>query len=252
MPITRFVVLISRHWAPSAIVGAALAATALVFLFFRPAYHPKGENSLLKVDMSRYPAASDGWTWADGQPGFRFGEHEDEWNLGQVQAGELAPARGAARRWGVAPASVRLVDAIRLGPDDLNLIVAGTDASDHTCLGFVIRGERVEFFCSGRLADISAFLLVLRPAYASDGDALFVEGIPDGDVTKVVVDAPPEWPNAAVYDRRPGGGSYWGTFGASLASAHALDVTVSRENGAAVHVRIDSTLPGNRVIPIPG
>jgi hypothetical protein len=236
---------------PAVVVGAALAAIAVLFVFFRPEFHPKGEDSLLKVDMSRYPAASDGWTWARGQPGFRFGEHEEEWNLSEVQAAELAPARAAARPWGVAPASVRLVDAIRLGPDDLSLIVAGTDASDHPCLGFVMPNEPVEFFCSGRLADISAFLLVLRPS-AYDGDALFLEGIPNGDVTKVVVDAPPEWPNATVFDRRAGGGSYWGTFGVSLANAHAMDVTVSRENAAPIHVRIAAALPGDRVIPIPG
>ena len=81
---------------PAVVVGAALAAIAVLFVFFRPEFHPKGEDSLLKVDMSRYPAASDGWTWARGQPGFRFGEHEEEWNLSQVQAAEVAPARAAA------------------------------------------------------------------------------------------------------------------------------------------------------------
>jgi hypothetical protein len=53
-----------RHPAPIAVVAAALAATAVVFAFFRPEYHPKGEGSLIKVDMSRYPAPSDGWHMA--------------------------------------------------------------------------------------------------------------------------------------------------------------------------------------------
>ncbi len=60
------------------VVGATLAAIAVVFVFFRPEHHPKGEDSLLKVAMSRYPAASEGWTWAGGQPGFRFGERRGD------------------------------------------------------------------------------------------------------------------------------------------------------------------------------
>jgi hypothetical protein len=103
--------LVSRHPAPVAVVAAALAATAVVFGFFRPQYHPKGEDSLVKVDWSLYPPASSGWNWAGGQPGFRFGEHEEKWNFSEVQAAELAPARAAARRWGVAPPSVRLIGA---------------------------------------------------------------------------------------------------------------------------------------------
>ena len=125
-----------------AIVGIALAAVATVFVFFRPAYHPKGEGSLIKVDWSLYPPPAGGWTWADGQPGFRFGEHEDQWNFSGVQAAELAPARAAARRWGVAPASVRLLNAVRLGPHDLSMVVAGTNAADRTCIGFVRRTSR--------------------------------------------------------------------------------------------------------------
>ena len=143
-----------------------------------------------------------------------------------MQGADLAPARAAARRWGVAPESVRLVDAIRLGPHDLNLIVAGTDASDHTCLGFVVTDEPVEFFCSGRLSHVSAVLLVLRPSYAGGG--LFVEGISSAAVTKVVIE---DGPGAPVFDRKAGVVSYWGTFGVSLMDADSVTITVSRETG---------------------
>src|SRR3954467_7427535 len=89
--------LLSRHPLSISIVLAALAACAGVFLFARPQYHPpQPEGSLFKVDMSRYPTASSGWRWSNGQPGFRFHMHEEEWNLSGVQAAELAPARAAA------------------------------------------------------------------------------------------------------------------------------------------------------------
>lgn len=232
---------------PAVVVGAALAAIAVVFVFFRPGYQPKGEDSLLKVDMSRYPAPSGGWTWAAGQPGFRFGVHEEEWNLSGVQGADLAPAHAAARRWGVAPESVRLVDAIRLGPHDVNLIVAGTDASDHTCLGFVVTDEPVEFFCSGRLSHVSAVLLVLRPSYAGGG--LFVEGISSAAVTKVVIE---DGPGAPVFDRKAGVVSYWGTFGVSLMDADSVTITLSRETGTPVRKTVDTTSDGDQIIPIPG
>jgi hypothetical protein len=64
---------LARYPLSASVVLAALAATASVFLFARPQYHPKGEGSLVKLDLTKYPPASHGWRW-DAPPGFRFGE----------------------------------------------------------------------------------------------------------------------------------------------------------------------------------
>jgi hypothetical protein len=243
--------LVSRHWAPAALVGTALVVTAVVFVFFRPAYHPHGENSLLKVDMSRYPAAGEGWTWAGGQPGFRFGEHEEEWNLSAVHAAELAPARAAARRWGVAPASVRLIDAIRIGPGDLNMIVAGTNAADHTCLGFVTPEAPVQYFCPDRLKSTSALLLVVRGApFEMDDQTIepaWIMGIERSDVERIVADQPPDW-NQQELSRM-----YWGAWELSLGpSSQDAVVTVHLRDGRVRRAAVNPALPGDRVISIPG
>jgi hypothetical protein len=244
-----------RHPAPIAVVAAALAATAVVFAFFRPEHHPKGEGSLIKVEMSRYPATSDGWTWPDGQPGFRFGEHEEEWNLAGVQGAELAPARAAARRWGVAPSSVRLIDAIRLGPHDLNLVVAGTNAADRTCLGFASPGAPVDFYCPERLRSQAAVLMLTRggpvTANGTTYEPAWLTGIERSDVLRIGVDQPFDWNDVGVFDR-PSGHSYWGTWELSLGPSPDVVVTAYLRDGSVRRAAVDLTRPGDRVIPIPG
>jgi hypothetical protein len=242
--------LIARHPAPVAVVAAALAATAVVFAFFRPQYHPKGEDSLIKVDMSRYPPPSSGWNWTGGQPGFRFGEREEEWDFSGVQAAELAPARAAARQWGVAPSSVRLLDAIRIGPGDLNMIVAGTNAADHTCIGFVTPGTPVEFYCPDRLESQSGLLLLVKSRpYQFEGQKLqpaWLMGIQRADVERIVVDQPFD------RNRQAMGYSYWGAWELSLGQSPDAVVTAYLRDGTVRRAAVNLTRPGDRVIPIPG
>ncbi len=216
-----------------------------MFTFFRPEYHPKGENSLVKVNWSLYPPASSGWTWANGQPGFRFGEHADKWPSAGFTAAELAPGRTAARRWGVAPASVRLLDAIRIGPQDVNMIVAGTDAADHTCIGFVTPSNPVEYACPERLGLQSAFVF-LTHGVASP----WLLGIARADVTRIVVAQPPNWTDQTVFSREQG--SFWGTWELSLAESPNVKVTAYLDDGRVRSVVLDPGRPGDRVIPIPG
>jgi hypothetical protein len=246
--------LVSRHPAPGAVVAAALAATAVVFDFFRPQYHPKGEDSLVKVDGSLYPPASSGWNWAGGQPGFRFGEHEEKWNFSEVQAAELAPARAAARRWGVAPPSVRLIGAMRLGPHDLNMIVAGTNAADKTCIGFVTPSAPAEYFCPPRLGSQSGFVLAMPRSWQSGGvlrHPAWLLGVVRADVTRVGVDQRLEWEDETVLDAA--NGSYWGTWELSLADfGRSATVTVYRKDGKVTSRTVDVQTRGDRVIPIPG
>jgi hypothetical protein len=239
--------VLARYPVSISVVLAALTATTAVFLFARPQYHPKGEGSEVKLDLSKYPPAAEGWHW-DAQPGFRFGEDEDEWNLSQVKPTELTAVRAAARRNGIAPASVRVLDAIRLGgPRDLSLIVAGTNAAAKTCLGFATPTS-TSFSCPPDLYDESAFLLVTTRNRAQAGLPTFLTGIASGDVTRVVVNQPDDWPNVGIYRREQG--SAWGTFELSLSNGKGVDVTVVRADGGSRTVHIDETTPGDRVVAI--
>jgi len=246
--------LLSRHPAAVAVVAAALAATAVVFGFFRPGYHPKGESGGVKVDWTRYPPASEGWTWAAGQPGFRFGEHEEEWNFSGVRAAELAPARAAARRSGVAPASVRLLGAIRLGRNDLNMIVAGTDAADETCIGFVTPNQPVKYLCPPRLDAASGFVFAVSRTWTIDGVArhpAWLVGIARSDVDRLAVDQPSDWNDETVLDSADH--SYWGTWVLSLAdSRRPATVTAYREDGDITSTAIAVGTQGGRITEIPG
>jgi hypothetical protein len=246
--------LLARHPFSSSVVLAALAATAFVFLFARPEYHPAGQGTEVKLDLSKYPPAAHSWTWEDGQPGFRFADDNGVWNLSQVEPAELAPVRVAARRWGVASHSVRLIDAIRLGPRDLTMIVAGTNAADHTCLGFVMPSEAPAFYCGERLDAVSAFVLVTtRGPFASEGKTVhptFLTGIANGDVTRVVAEQQPDWPHAGVYDRKQG--SPWGTFQLSFSDSHGIRVSAYGRNGLVASVPIDIVMPGDRLLTIRG
>jgi hypothetical protein len=244
--------LISRHWVPAAIVGAALAATAVVFMLFRPEFHPKGEDSLVKLDLSKYPPASENWVWQHGQPGFRFGDEEDKWNISGLKPAEIAAVGPAAARNGVAPSSLRPIESIRLGPGDLSMIVAGTNAADTTCLG-IVTPSSTSFFCPPKLQDESALVFVTtRPNFESGDQSIhptFINGIVRGDVTRVVVTQSDEWPNGSTYDRELG--SLWGTFGLSLSDGRGIDLSVVR-GGVVRTVHINETAPGDRVIAIPG
>jgi hypothetical protein len=245
------VTFVARYPIPICVLLAAFAAIAAVFLFARPQYLPKDEGTEVKIDLSKYPPAADGWRWADGQPGFRFGEDEEAWNVSKVKPAELAAVRPAARRNGVAPSSLRVVDSIRLGPRDLSLLVAGTNAADKTCLSFVAP-SKTSFYCPPKLHDQSAFVLVsTRPAFegdATNAQPTFLTGIVRADVKRVVVDQPQDWPNTGIYDRERG--SPWGTFELSLASGRNIDVTILRENGASSTVHIDETTPGDRLVAV--
>jgi hypothetical protein len=252
-PIQAAMAALARYPISISVVLAALAVTAAVFVFARPQYHPEGEGSDVEIDVSQYPPAADGWHWADGQPGFRFGEDEEAWNISQVKPAELAPVRAAARPNGIAPASVRVIDSIRLAPGDLSLLVAGTNSADKTCLGFATP-SKTSFYCPPRLGSQSALILVTtRAPFETSGKTMyptFITGIASGDVSRVVVNQSEEWPNGAVYDRERG--SLWGTFELSLATGRNIDLTVLRENGAARTVHIDETTPGDRLISIAG
>ena len=78
---------------------AAIGTIAALFVFARPQYYEPHPGKT--IDLSGYPAPAHGWTWQDGQPGYRFGEKEQDWNLAQLKPAELAPVRAAAARLGM-------------------------------------------------------------------------------------------------------------------------------------------------------
>src|SRR5207248_9516095 len=131
------------------IVLAAFAATGAVFAFARPEYHPPYRGR--QVSLARFEAPAERWTWEDGQPGFRFGDHEADWNISQLRPSELARASAAASRFGVDPLSVRPLHAQRLAPHDLLVLVSGSGRSGKTCLGAVVPRRPVEFVCAPKL-----------------------------------------------------------------------------------------------------
>ena len=100
------VALLVRYPLSSTIVLAAVAAVASVFLFARPQYHPPGQGSEVKVDLSKYPAASDGWAWDDVRPVY------DDLMAGQIAEatekrghGDLAALLASGETWTIADGS---------------------------------------------------------------------------------------------------------------------------------------------------
>src|SRR5439155_12703486 len=83
-----------RYPASTALCIAAICAIAALLVFARPQYHDPSPGRV--IDLSGYPAPARGWTWQDGQPGYRFGQKEQDWNLAQLKPAELAPVRAAA------------------------------------------------------------------------------------------------------------------------------------------------------------
>ena len=130
------------------------------------------------------------------------------------------------------------------------MIVAGTNAADHTCLGFVTPDDPVQYYCPDRLASESALVLLVRGTpYETDGKTLtpaWLLGIQRADVTRVTVDQPPDWNQLDLP------ATYWGTWDLSLGHSNDAVVTVHLRNGRVRRAAVDLTRPGDRVIPIPG
>jgi hypothetical protein len=217
------------HRLSVAIVLAAFVCTAGVFLFARPEYKPlQGEE----IRGDKFKAPIEGWTWADGVPGFQFGRDEEHWNFSLLRPNELADARAAASRFGVDSASVRPLVAQRLGMNELSVILAGRNASGRTCLGFVLPRKPVAYTCP---RDQAGFVVVAaRPEFGTGlgrGFPFFLTGVSRGDVERVVVTAPSVWQVVhrngsvtykprrveTVYHR---GDGWWGTFTLSLSNSY--------------------------------
>src|SRR5206468_3382499 len=98
-----------------------------VFTFAKPEAPGYGHRSELKVPSS--PAPDHGWTWSGGAPGWLPADMSADLRefYGNVWTTDLAPARAAAAKAGIAPASVRVLRSMRVASRNGFLaIVAGS------------------------------------------------------------------------------------------------------------------------------
>lgn len=216
-----------RHPISLAIVLFAVAATAGVFVFARPGYHPRSGTSV-KVP-AKQPAqdasGAAGWVWPDGTPGWAAGYTLKGYNLSSVQPVEIQAAQLAAARDVLDAGNVRVVDSLRPGRTGALAILAAPtlyQAPVRVCLAAILVGDApVRWQCPGATssADDLAHSRVLVAATVLDwsrpgtaGNPLYLVGVARGDVYRVVLHMPGR-PAETLYTR----GTTWGQFDAAVA-----------------------------------
>ena len=215
--------LFAQHRLAAAIVAAALAATAGAFLFARPEYRQPSQGEKLVFPEAKPPV--EGWTWADGTPGFQFGQDHDRWNISNLRPAELAAARAAAHDAGVDPASLGVLQVSRTQPHGRpQALVAGAGPAGRTCIGAQLERGPVSFLCAPQLDDDLGLVLADASPPQAGIHSMFLTGVVRADVTRVTVTTsgmtyvdhtgakPIVRPFGAqtVYTRRSEG--WWGTF----------------------------------------
>lgn len=218
--------MVARYRLSLGIVALAVSATAGVFLFARPEYRGPGSGDV--KPLAYVSPASRGWTWPLGTPGFRLGRDESRWNMSGIHWRDLWGLRLAARRAGVDPQSLRVIDAARLEPGPRErpfLLVGGRDSSGRTCIGAQPGDGTPQMLCPAQLRGVAAVVLASpRQAGPSGMRAIFVDGVVSAAVTRATItttgatnvvvragrrDARPEGP-VTVFDRASYGHT-WGT-----------------------------------------
>jgi hypothetical protein len=216
-------VLQLRHPLALMIVAGALAAMAAVFSFIRPQYQAPDYGGRT-IDLSGFPPPAHGWTWKDGQPGYRFGVREEDWNMSNLQPSELVPLQRAAQRLGLR--DVRPLTAQRYAPHRLGIMVAATNRADQTCLGFALPERAISFACP---RDAAAFVAVVP-----NSTGAFIFGIARADGRSVTVQQAGMPPQATF-----GGHGNWGVFSVTLGGRQAqLNV-----GGRRVQLQLDASSP---------
>jgi hypothetical protein len=254
--------LLRAHPAPLAVVLAAFAAVAWVFLFARPEYRsPHGDGH--PVDGTAYRAPVSGWTWRGGSPGEMNDGETADYLLGRPDRADLAPARRAAARAGVDPASVRplRVAHYRPGPHGFAAILAGRGAGGRTCLGFVVPGHGTSFLCPQRQkAFVIATAFPVQHSWVGDGYEMSLLGIASGALrpgTEGENSVTTEWRSGSprlvrrrlaqdVYQKR---GGWWSTFADTLNGDRPwqADVVIRGEHGRLATLPIRMSGPGSRL-----
>ena len=163
---SEYVTALLQHRLAVLIVAAALAATAGVFLFARPQYHPPKCEGCGKVLHVSAPRPYHGWQWRDATPGFHFGEQHNEWR----------------------------VDS-RVGPNDIpagaGVLKALTDRPKRTevfwhdgrCVGVTFENGGRQRLCNLKTPFV---LLAHAEPHTQQNWNMFVIGIARADVSKIV------------------------------------------------------------------
>jgi hypothetical protein len=228
--------LFTRHLIPVAVVAAALVATAGVFTFARPAYHPASGMTTIKLPAK--PPAADasgaaGWVWPDGTPGWTPGYTvlHGEVNVSGLQPVEVEAAQLAAARNILDASKVRVLSAIRANRSGVLAILAAPTVGStpvKTCLAAVLQGDApVVWQCPGAtptrgdlansrvLVAAAVFTWRSRTPGAKPQHPLYLAGVARGDVYRVVLHAPGTMP-MTLYTR----GKTWGEFSSASPAPH--------------------------------
>ena len=219
--------LLARHPMPVAVVAVALVATAAVFTFARPEYHPAG-GGMKSFTLPMKPPAADasgaaGWVWPDGTPGWVPGYTvmDGTYNVSGLQPVEVQVAQLAAARNILDASKVRVVSSIRGNRNGVLAILAAPTVGvkpEKTCLAGMLLGDApVVWQCPGArpgpgdLANARVLVAAATFTWRAPGrkpeHPLYLAGVARGDVYRVVLHAPGVIPRE-LYVR----GSTWGEF----------------------------------------
>jgi hypothetical protein len=228
------------------------------FVFARPQYRPPHQGTTIRIP-DKQPAQDaggrQGWTWAEGVPGWEPGQKIGDYRVSGVQSIEVDPARLVAARMGLDAEQVRVVTAMRQMPGVGPLAIyaapsayASYESKAIVCLGVDLPGAATtQWFCPGSThpgPDVArSHVLVaasaLEQRFTSGEVALGLVGLARGDVYRVVLHIPgqKQLPNATLYDR----GKTWGQFETAVAIPAGAGVPELRVYAAKG--RLVQTLP---------
>lgn len=202
--------LIARHPLPAAIVAVAVALVAGSFVVARPQYRPPSQGETIKVPPEH---GANGWTWADGTPGWKagtmVGKHHD-FNISGVQPVEIAAAQLAAAHALLDADGVRVLDSVRVDKKGPLAILAAPQVGvtpAGTCLAVMLRGHApVTWRCPQDLVHTHVIVGATAQAGAAGLRPLFLVGVARGDVRRIVLES--------AEGRRPiyTKGTTWGQF----------------------------------------
>jgi hypothetical protein len=220
------VALLARFPFSIAVVAVALAVTAGMFAFARPAYHP--QRGLTIKLPPKHPAndasGAAGWVWADGTPGWEPDYTVKGYNVSGIQPVELQAAQLAAARNGLDASDVRVLASTRADKHGVLAIVAAPTLEEspvRTCLAAVLEGDApVAWQC--RLGAAPVLVAATRTRW----NALYLVGVARGDVHRVVLDVPGQAP-WELYSR----GQTWGQFDAAVSGARGALLKLYERRG---------------------
>jgi len=237
------VALLARFPFSFVVVAVALAVTAGVFAFARPAYHQR-QGLTIKLPAKQPAddaAGAAGWVWTDGTPGWPAGYTLKGYNVSGVQPVELQASQLAAARRGLDASGVRVLVSTRPSMNGvLALLAAPTlyETPRRTCLAAVLESSApVRWRC--QLSEER----VLVAAKENRWNALYLVGIARGDVERVVLDVPGSAPSE-LYSR----GKTWGQFDAAVSGARGVSLRVYGRTGLVQTLRLQLRPGQQRVL----